>query len=96
MWITTNWKILKEKGIPDHFTCLQRNLYARQEATVRSGHRKTGWKLGNEYDKAVCCHYLFNLNAEYIMQNAGLDDSQAGSRLPGEISITSDIHMIPP
>ena len=56
VWITTNWKILKEMGVPDHFTCLLRNLYADQEATVRSGH---GTKLGTEYDKAVYCYSVY-------------------------------------
>ena len=57
MWITTNWKILKEMGISDHLNCLLRNLYASQEATVRTGHgQETGSKLGKEYVKAVYCH----------------------------------------
>ena len=60
VWITINWKILKEMVIPDHLTCLLRNLYAGQEATVRSGHRKqTGSKLGKEYVKAVYCHSAY-------------------------------------
>ena len=73
------WKILKEMGIPDHLTCLLRNLYTGQEATVRTGHGKTDWfKIG----KGVCqgcilSPYLFNLYAEYIMQNASLDEAQA-------------------
>ena len=72
------WKILKGMGIPDHLTCLLRNLYAGQEATVRTGHRTTDWfQIG----KGVCQGYilspcLFNLYAEYIMRNAGLDDAQ--------------------
>ena len=74
------WKILKEMGIPDHLTCLLRNLYTGQEATVRTGHGTTGWfQIG----KGVCQGYilspcLFNLYAEYIMRNAGLDEAQAG------------------
>jgi len=82
------WKILKEMGIPDHLTCPFRNLYAGQEATVRTGHGKTDWfQIG----KGVCqgcilSPCLFNLYAEYIMRNAGL----------GEISITSDMQMTPP
>ena len=57
VWITRNWKILKEMGMPDHLTCLLRNLYAGQEATVRSGHGTTdGSKSGKEYVKAVYCH----------------------------------------
>ena len=79
-------------GIPDHLTCLLRNLYAGQEATVRTGHGTADWfQIG----KGVCqgcvlSPCLFNLYAEYIMRNAGLEEAQAGSRLPGEISITSD------
>ena len=74
------WKILKEMGIPDHFTCLLRNLYAGQEATVRTGHgtmdQINGSKLGKEHIKAVYCPpCLFNLYAEYIMRNAGLDEA---------------------
>ena len=83
MWITTNWKILKEMGIPDHLTCLLRNLYADQEATVRTGHRTTDWFPTG---KGVCqgcilSLWLFNLYAEYIMQNAGLDEAQAGIKI---------------
>ena len=80
MWITTNWKILKEMGIPDHLTCLLRNMYVGQEATVRTGHGTTDWfQIG----KGVCqgcilSPCLFNLYAEYIMQNASLDEAQAG------------------
>ena len=91
------WKILKEMGIPDHLTCLLRNLYAGQETTVRTGHGTTDWF---QVGKGVCqgcilSPCLFNLYAEYIMKNAGLDEAQA-SRLPGEISITSDMQMTPP
>ena len=73
------WKILKERGIPDHLTCLLRNLYAGQEATVRTGHGKTDWF---QIRKGVCqgsisSPCLFNLHAEYIMWNAGLDEVQA-------------------
>jgi len=57
VWITTNWKILPEMGIPDHLTCLLRNLYAGQEATVRTGHGTTAWlQIGKEYVIAVCYH----------------------------------------
>ena len=93
VWITKKmWKILKKMGISDHFTCLLRNLYAGQEATVRTGHGTIDWfQIG----KGVCqgcvlSPCLFNLYAEYIMQNAGLDEAQAGIRIGGEISITSD------
>ena len=84
-------------GIPDHLTCLLRNLYADQEATVRTGHGTTNWF---KIEKGVhqCCILslcLFNLYAEYIMQNTGLDEAQVESRLPGEISITSDTQMTP-
>ena len=78
------WKILKETGIPDHLTCLLRNLYAGQEATVRTGHGTTDWfQIG----KGVCqgyilSHCLFNLYAEYTMRNAGLDETQLESRFP--------------
>ena len=92
------WKILKEMGIPDHLNCLLRNLYAGQEATVRTGHGPTDWfQIGKGVHQ--CCILspcLFNWHAEYIMLNARLDEAQAGSRLLGEISVTSDMQMIPP
>ena len=77
------WKILKEMGIPDHFTCLLRNLYAGQEATVRTGHGTTDWF---QIRKGVCqgcilSPCLFNLHAEYIRQNARLDEAQAGIKI---------------
>ena len=80
VWITINWKILKEMGIPHHLTCLLRNLYAGQEATVRTGHGTTDWfQIG----KGVCIlsPCLFNLYAEYIMRNAGLEEAQAGIKI---------------
>ena len=83
VWITTNWKILKEMGIPDHLTCLLRNLYAGQEATVRLGHGKADWfQIG----KGLCQGYilspcLFNLYEEYIMRNPGLEEAQAGIKI---------------
>ena len=72
------WKILQEMGIPDHLTCLLRNLYAGQEATVRTEHGMTDWfKIGKEVRQGcILPHCLFNWHAEYIMQNARLDDSQ--------------------
>ena len=82
------WKILQEMGIPTHLTRLLRNLYAGQEATVRTGHGTTDWfKVG----KGVCQGYilspcLFNLYAEYIMRNAGLGEAQAGIKIPGRNS----------
>ena len=83
VWITTNWKILKETGIPDHLTCLQRNLCADQEATVRIGHGTTDWfKIGKRvWQNCTLLLCLFNLYAEYIMQNARLDNSQAGIKM---------------
>ena len=77
LWITTNRKILKKMGIPDHLTCLLRNLYAGQEATVRTGHGTTDWfqiRKGVPKD-CILSPCLFNLYAEYIMQNAGLDEA---------------------
>ena len=80
VWITINWKILKEMGIPDHLNNLLRNLYAGQEATVRTGHGTTDWfQIGKGvhqgYVLSLC---LFNLYAEYIMRNARLEEAQAG------------------
>ena len=77
------WKILKERGIPDHLTCLLRNLYAGQEATVRTGHRTTDWfQIGKGVRQGcILSPCLFNLNAEYIMRNAGLEEAQAGIKI---------------
>ena len=74
------WKILKEMGIPDHLTCLLRNLYAGQEATVRTGHGTTDWFQIRKGVRQGCIlsSCLFNLYAEYIMRNAGLEEAQAG------------------
>ena len=79
------WKILQEMGIPDHLTCLLRNLYAGQEATVRSGYGTMDWfKIGKGVRQGcILSPYLFNLYAEYIMQNAGLDEAQAGIKIAG-------------
>ena len=98
VWITTNWKLLKEMGIPDYLTCLLRNLYAGQEATVRTRHGTTDWfqirkGVHQGYILSPC---LFNLYAEYIMQNPGWMKHKLESRLLGEISITSDMQMIHP
>ena len=92
------WKILKEMGIPDHLTCLLRNLYAGQEATVRIGHGKTDWfQIGKAVHLGcILSPCLFNFYAEYIIRNTGLEETQAESQLPGEISITSDMQMTPP
>ena len=79
------WKILKEIGIPDHLTCLLRNLYAGQEATVRTGHVTTDWfPIGKGvHQGCILSPCLFNLYAEYIMRNAGLDEAQAGIKIAG-------------
>ena len=79
------WKILKEMGIPDHLTCLLRNLYAGQEATVRTGHGTTDWfQIGKEECRGcILSPCLFNLHAKYIMQNAGLDVAQVGIKIAG-------------
>ena len=83
-------------GITDYLTCLLRNLYAGQEATVRTRHGTTNFKIEKgAYQVCILSPCLFNLYAEYIMQNFGLDDSEAGLRLPGEISTTSGMQMIP-
>ena len=98
VWITTNWKILQEMGIPDHLTCLLRNLYAGQEAAIRTGHGTTGWfQIGKGvHQGCILSPCLFNLYAEYIMQNAGLDEAKLKSRFLGEIPIASDMQMTPP
>ena len=92
------WKILKEMEIPDHLTCLLRNLYSGQEATVRTGHGTMDWfKIGKGVCQAcILSSCLFNFYAEYMMWHGGLDEAQLESRLPGEISITSDMQMTPP
>ena len=88
---------MQEMGLLYHLTCLLRNLYSGQEATVRTGHGTTDWfQIG----KGVCqgCTLslcLYNLHAEYIMRNAGLEEAQAGIKIAGEMSITSDMQMIP-
>ena len=106
MWITAHCgKFLKEIGVPDDLSCLLENLYASQEAIVRTGQGKTGskatiWtgsKLGKEYIKAIYCHlayltYMQNTSCEML----GWMKHKLETRLPGEISITSDTQMIPP
>ena len=86
----------KQMWIPDHFTCPLRNLYADQEATFRTGHEKMDWfKIGKGVLQGyILSLFIFNIYAEYIMQNATLDESQSGIERPGEI-ITSDMQMIP-
>ena len=83
--ITTNWKVLKEMGIPDHLTCLLRNLYADQEAAVRTGHGTIDWlQIGKGvFQGCILSPCLFNLYAEYIMRNAGLDETQARFKIAG-------------
>ena len=82
-WITTNWKFFQEMGIPDHLICLLRNLYAGQEATVRTGHGTTDWfQIGKGvWQGCILSPCLFNLHAEYIMWNARLDEAQAGIKI---------------
>ena len=85
VWITINWKILQEMGIPDHLTCLLRNLYAGQEATVGTGHGTTDWfQIGKRVRQGcILSPCLFNLYAEYIMRNAGLEETQAEIKIDG-------------
>ena len=103
------WKILKDMGIPNHLTCLLRNLYAGREATVRTGHGTTDWfQIGKGvHQGCVLSPCLFNLYAEYIMRNTELDEAQAGIKISrrnikkkkkiflGEISITSGMQITP-
>ena len=78
------WKILQEMGIPDQLTCLLRNLYAGQEATVRTGHGPTDcFQIGKGGHQGCILSPVFNLYAEYIMKNAGLEEAQAGIKIPG-------------
>ena len=92
------WKILKETGIADHLTCFLRNLYAGQEATVRTGHGTTDWfQIGKGVRQGcILSPCLFNLYAEYILRNTGLKETQAGIKIAGEISVTSDMQRTPP
>ena len=99
VWITTNWKVLKEMGIPDHLTCLLRKLYADQETTVRLRHETMDWlKIGRGVPQGcILSPCLFNFYAEYIMQNTRLDESQAGIKIVGwgKMLSTSYVQMIP-
>ena len=83
MWITTNWKIFKEIGIPDHLACLLRNLYAGQEATVRTRHGTTDWfQIGKRVcQDCILSPCIFNLYADYTMRNARVDEAQAGIKI---------------
>ena len=85
VWITINWKILKEMGIPDYLTYLLRNLYADQEVTVQTGHGTRDWlKIGKGvHQGCILSPCLFNFYAEYIMRNAGLEEAQAGIKIAG-------------
>ena len=91
------WKILKDMGIPDHLTCLWRNLYAGQEATIRTGHGTTHWfQVGKGvHQGCILSLCLFNLYAEYIIETLGWMKHKLESRLLGEISITSDMQITP-
>ena len=90
------WKIWKKMGIPDHLTCLLRNLYAGQEATVRTGHRTDWFQIGKGVRQAcILSPCLFNLYAEYILRNAGLDEAQAGIKIARRNINTSDMQMTP-
>ena len=91
-------KILKEMGIPEHLTCLLRNLYTDEEATVRTGFETTDWFQIRKgvHRGCILSPCFFNLYAEYIMRNAGLEEAKLESRLPGETSRTSDMQMTPP
>ena len=91
------WKILKEMGIPYHVTCLLRNLYAGQEATVRTGHGTDWFQIGKGVRQGcILSPCLFNLHAESIMQNAGLDESQGGIKIAERNINDSDMQMTPP
>ena len=107
MWITTNWKILQEMGMPDHLTCLLRNLYAGQEATVRTQHGTTDWfQIWFQIGKGVCqscilSPCLFNCYVEHIMRNARLEEAQAGIKIAGRninnlIKVCHHMQMTPP
>ena len=85
-------------GISDHLTCILRNLYAGQEATIRTGHGTTDWFQIEQgvHHSCILSLCLFKLYAEYLMQNTGLDKAKLELRSPGEISVTSDMQMTPP
>ena len=98
VWITKLWKILEEMGIPDHLTCLLRNLYAGQEATVRTGHEMTDcFKIEKGvHQGCILSPCLFNLHAEYIMRNTRLEETQAGIKIAGRNINNLDMQMTPP
>ena len=91
------WKTLQEIGIPDHITCLLRNLYAGQEATVRTGHGTMDWfQIGEGIGQGcILSSCLFNLYSEYIMRHPGLDEAQAGIEIAGRNINNLDMQMIP-
>ena len=99
VWITINCGKFREMGIPEHLICLLRDMYAGQEATVRTGHGTTAWF---QIEKKILCQgcilspCLFNLYAEYIMRNDGLDESQAAIKIARKNSLTSDMQITPP
>ena len=96
VWITTNWRILKDMGVPDHLICVVRNLYVGQEGTVRTGHETTDWfKMGKEYNKVVYCHPVhltYLQRTSYKMR--GWMNHKVESRLLEEISTILDMQMI--
>ena len=95
VWITTNWKILQEMGITDHLTCLLRNLYAGQKATVWTRHVTDWFQIGKRVRQGcIFSPCLFNFYTEYIMRNTGLEETQAGIKIARRI--TSDMQMTPP
>ena len=98
MWITTDWKILKEVGIPDHLTCLLRSLYAGQKATVRTGHGTIDWfQIGKgACQGCILSPCLFNFYAVYIMRNARMDEAQAGIKIAERNIVTLGMQMTPP
>ena len=103
LWLCRSWQTVENSErdgntIPHHLTCLLRNLYTGQEATVRTGHETTDWfQIGKGACRGcILSPCLFNFYAEYIMRNAGLEETQGGIKLPGEISINSDMQMTPP
>ena len=92
------WKILKEMGISDHLTCLLRNLYAGQEATIRNGHGTTDWFqiVKGVHQDCILSPCLFSLYVEYIMRNTGLEETQAGIKITGRNINNLDMHRTPP
>ena len=89
------WKILKEMGIPDHLTCLLRSLYAGQEATVRTGHGTTDWfQIGKRVRQGcILSPCLFNLYADFIMRNAGLEEAQVEIKITGRITLYPHLNL---